>query len=384
MAGATPDERFIDGRLRCRDGANAGIDARITAVDGGALVLLEGLPFAPISGGRVELREGCDKRLATCSGRFANAANFRGEPHVPGGDVLTRFPGVMTMHSRHAAIVAAVRACVGTRFRAQGRCPGIALDCVGVALVAAARSRDADFVAPAALYARRRQRSPARCRDRRARWGSHRRTRWRLTSSSSRRPMRGGISRSSPRLASSMPMPVSGASSRVRSTRTGQSSPHGASRRYKRWRHWFSGTIGRVIGGPIGGLVGTVIGGSIDRGLFGGAAREGPRVANLAVQSAAYGEPLPRLYGRMRVAGNLVWTAGIKETRTRTGGGKGGSATNNYSYSSSFAVIVAARSIVRVERIWADGKLLRASDGTLNFPAKFRVHPAARGRQSIP
>lgn len=34
-------------------------------------------------------------------------------------------------------IVAAVRACVGTRFRPQGRLPGLALDCVGVVLVAA-------------------------------------------------------------------------------------------------------------------------------------------------------------------------------------------------------------------------------------------------------
>ncbi len=142
------------------------------------------------------------------------------------------------------------------------------------------------------------------------------------------------------------------------------------------------GTVGRVIGGPIGGLVGTLLGGTIDRGLFGGgAAREGPRLANLAVQSAAYGEPLPRIYGRMRVAGNLVWTAGIKESRTRSGGGKSGPATNTYSYSSSFAVIVAARTIVRVERIWADGKLLRDGSGTLNFPATIRTY---RGDEDQP
>lgn len=36
------------------------------------------------------------------------------------------------------AIVAAARACVGTRFRAQGRIPGLGLDCVGVVLAAAA------------------------------------------------------------------------------------------------------------------------------------------------------------------------------------------------------------------------------------------------------
>jgi murein DD-endopeptidase / murein LD-carboxypeptidase len=37
-----------------------------------------------------------------------------------------------------SAIVAAARGCVGTRFRAHGRRPGLGLDCVGVVLVAAA------------------------------------------------------------------------------------------------------------------------------------------------------------------------------------------------------------------------------------------------------
>lgn len=145
------------------------------------------------------------------------------------------------------------------------------------------------------------------------------------------------------------------------------------------------GTVGRVLGGPLGGIVGTLLGSTIDRGLFGGGtAREGPRLANLAVQSAAYGEPMPRVYGRMRVAGNLIWTAGIKETRTRSGGGKSGPATNSYSYSSSFAVIVSARPIVGIGRIWADGKLLRTSDGTLNFPAGIRTYDGAEAQPVDP
>ncbi len=35
---------------------------------------------------------GCDKRLATCGDRFANVANFRGFPHVPGTDAAFRYP----------------------------------------------------------------------------------------------------------------------------------------------------------------------------------------------------------------------------------------------------------------------------------------------------
>jgi len=60
----------------------------------GTTVQLRDLPRAPIDiGCRVELREGCDKRFATCVSRFDNAVNFRGEPHLPGNDLLTRYPG---------------------------------------------------------------------------------------------------------------------------------------------------------------------------------------------------------------------------------------------------------------------------------------------------
>jgi uncharacterized protein len=32
-----------------------------------------------------------DQRFSTCVSRFANALNFRGEPHLPGNDLLTRY-----------------------------------------------------------------------------------------------------------------------------------------------------------------------------------------------------------------------------------------------------------------------------------------------------
>lgn len=49
--------------------------------------------FAVASTVRVRLIEGCDKQLATCRDRFANPVNFRGEAHLPGNDLLTRYPG---------------------------------------------------------------------------------------------------------------------------------------------------------------------------------------------------------------------------------------------------------------------------------------------------
>lgn len=89
---AGPPVDFVDGRLRVLDGAMAGIERRLVDLVGTALVPDEPLELA--AGTRVQLWQGCDKLFATCSARFGNAANFRGEPHVPGGDVLMRFGGV--------------------------------------------------------------------------------------------------------------------------------------------------------------------------------------------------------------------------------------------------------------------------------------------------
>jgi uncharacterized phage protein (TIGR02218 family) len=88
------DERFVLGRLRYMSGANCGLATVVLAVSG-SVVQVRDLPRAPVEPGcKVELREGCDKRFQTCVDRFANAANFRGEPHLPGNDLLTRYPGI--------------------------------------------------------------------------------------------------------------------------------------------------------------------------------------------------------------------------------------------------------------------------------------------------
>ncbi len=41
-------------------------------------------------GDTLELTAGCDKHFETCRDRFANTANFRGFPHLPGNDFVTR------------------------------------------------------------------------------------------------------------------------------------------------------------------------------------------------------------------------------------------------------------------------------------------------------
>lgn len=83
---------YGQGLLRWLGGGNCGLASAIALSDGATLTL-RAPPHFDAVGALVELIEGCDKSLATCSARFANAANFRGEPWLPGIDLLTRYPG---------------------------------------------------------------------------------------------------------------------------------------------------------------------------------------------------------------------------------------------------------------------------------------------------
>lgn len=87
LADAAP---YVGGMLRILSGRAAGFDARITAIDGPAF-RLDRSPGEDGAGARVRLREGCDKRFATCAARFGNTAAFDGEPHVPGRDAVVRY-----------------------------------------------------------------------------------------------------------------------------------------------------------------------------------------------------------------------------------------------------------------------------------------------------
>ncbi len=86
------------------------------------------------------LREGLRPYAGDVRRRFANAANFRGEPFLPGNDLLARYPSPRMTGGRLAA---AAEALVGAPFRLHGRDPAIGLDCVGVVVAALAASAGA-------------------------------------------------------------------------------------------------------------------------------------------------------------------------------------------------------------------------------------------------
>ena len=133
--------------------------------------------------------------------------------------------------------------------------------------------------------------------------------------------------------------------------------------------------VGTAIGGPIGGALGAIIGQQLDQNiLFRPKGREGPRLQELAVQTSSYGSQIPRLFGRMRVAGTVIWATDLKETRNREGGGKGRPSRTIYSYSACFAVALSSRRIKGIGRIWADGKIFRGAAGDFKSEARFAFH----------
>jgi len=139
------------------------------------------------------------------------------------------------------------------------------------------------------------------------------------------------------------------------------------------------GSIGGAILGvsaaTIGGYIGSTIGSVVDSWIVSSLAPtqriEGARMDNLRITSATEGAVIPRLYGRMRIGGNIIWATDFREeTNTTTqGGGKGGGGggkvkTTEYLYYSSFAVALCEGPITGIGRIWADGKPMDLSGVT--------------------
>lgn len=133
-------------------------------------------------------------------------------------------------------------------------------------------------------------------------------------------------------------------------------------------------TLGTAFGGPLGGAIGALLGRQADQRIFGTGKREGPRLKELSVTTSSYGQAIPRQFGRMRVAGTVIWATDLVEGTAKTGGGKGQPSITSYSYTVSFAVALSSTPIQRVGRIWADGNLLRGAHDDLKTGGQMRIY----------
>jgi hypothetical protein len=141
-------------------------------------------------------------------------------------------------------------------------------------------------------------------------------------------------------------------------------------------------SVGTAVGGPVGGAVGGTLGAMLDRAAIDSLrpAREvGPRLTSLHVMSAAEGAPVPAVFGRARVSGQVIWAARFRASRSEArAGGKTGPRTASQSYTLSFAVAVGEGPIDGVGRIWADGKPMELN-GVL-----MRTHPGGEDQEPDP
>lgn len=136
------------------------------------------------------------------------------------------------------------------------------------------------------------------------------------------------------------------------------------------------GILGATISGAtLGGQLGALAGSVVDNALFGASGQsravEGPRLSDLQVTGSTEGAPIPRIYGRARVGGQVIWATEFDEEVIRSsqasGAGKGGALggggtrTTEYRYYANFAVALCEGPITRIGRVWADGREIELS-----------------------
>ncbi|KQM57897.1 MULTISPECIES: GTA baseplate fiber-binding domain-containing protein [unclassified Sphingomonas] len=141
-------------------------------------------------------------------------------------------------------------------------------------------------------------------------------------------------------------------------------------------------TLGGAVAGPAGAALGRIAGQAVDGTVFGGPARQGPRLRELQVQLSSYGTQISKLFGTMRVAGTVIWATDLREAAATSG--KGAARTTRYSYTASFAVALSARPIRGIRRIWAEGKLLRGAAGDWKTRTGFRWYPGDEAQMPDP
>jgi len=125
----------------------------------------------------------------------------------------------------------------------------------------------------------------------------------------------------------------------------------------------FGGTILGLSGAVIGRAIGATIGRVIDQRLMGAGSQavETGKIDRFRLTGASEGAAVGQVWGRMRLAGQVIWASRFLETTnvTESGGGKGSpqpkTTVTEYAYSVSLALALCEGEITRVGRVWADG-----------------------------
>lgn len=154
-------------------------------------------------------------------------------------------------------------------------------------------------------------------------------------------------------------------------------------------------SIGSTMGGLPGAIIGAAIGGYIDQSLISAltpgvsTTNISPRLTEMSLTSSTEGAIIPRVFGRCRFGGQVIWTAQFKETEntqseTQSGGKGGGgpsttTTTVSYTYSLSFAIAICeGNHMAHLGRVWIDG--IETDLSKFNF----RFYPGSETQQPDP
>lgn len=131
-------------------------------------------------------------------------------------------------------------------------------------------------------------------------------------------------------------------------------------------------SIGNMILPGIGGRIlsryARKAGNVIDEklGLDASSSSEPKRLENFKVQDSSYGIAIPKTYGCIKIAGNVIWVSDLIETKNKTevSSGKGGISSvftttkTTYTYSINCAIAIGEGEIGGIQRIWADSDVI--------------------------
>lgn len=123
------------------------------------------------------------------------------------------------------------------------------------------------------------------------------------------------------------------------------------------------GLSGMVIGRAVGATVGRVI----DQRLMGhgSGAVDTDRIQRFQVTGAGEGVPLAQVWGRMRLAGQIIWASPFEQIpgrSRRTKGGLGPKVTEQTRYRVSVAIALCEGEITGVGRVWANANEVKRED----------------------
>ena len=370
-------------------------------------------PQPIIVGDTFRVTAGCDKTHGTCRKKFENALNFRGFPHMPGNDFIIRMPQPgragarwrkLLQVSQSAASSTPRALWIGTPYRHQASLKGVGCDCLGL-LRGVWREVDgrepelpppyspdwaeagADTL-PAAARRHLVEIEPTRCAA-----GDVLLFRWRepLPGQALRHrdlarhawctPM---TARASPRSRSA---PGGDGTSPTRSAFPPTMIPKDSS-----MATLVLQTVGSVVGGMVGGPARAPwrgarsadspappstmrsSGGSEDKVV------EGPRLKDIDGLTSTEGAPIPRVYGRARIGGQLIWATRLEEvanTEVERSGSQGGKGIGGGGAKTAHHHLFLFRQsrgrpvrgpIALIRRVWADGRELDLTTLTM------RVH----------